>query len=72
MAVIEMESPADEFEARTALLLTQKEAVWEPCFYGRCPHGAVVNLEECGQCRLKHARIAVEQEMEQEEPCLKN
>lgn len=55
---------AAEFEARVASLLAQKEGAWEPCSYTHCPHGAVVNVEECVQCRIKHARIAVEKEME--------
>lgn len=63
---------AVEFEARVASLLAQKEGAWEPCFYTHCPYGSVISAEECIQCRMKHARIAVEQEMEQEALCLKS
>ena len=63
---------AAEFEARVASLLAQPEGAWQPCFYTHCPLGSVFSEEECIQCRIKYARIAVEQEMEQEALCLKS
>lgn len=58
---------AAEFEARVGELLAQKEGTWEPCCYGKCLYGMVVNVATCGQCRMKHARLVVEAEMEREE-----
>ena len=58
---------AAEFEARVGELLAQKEGTWEPCCYGKCLYGMVVNVETCVQCRMKHARLVVEAEMEREE-----
>ena len=63
---------AAEFEARVGELLAQKEGTWEPCCYGQCLYGMVVDAETCGQCRMKHARLVVEAEMEREEACPKN
>ena len=62
---------AAEFEARVGELLAQKEGTWEPCCYGQCLYGMVVDAETCGQCRMKHARLVVEAEMEREEACPK-
>lgn len=54
---------AAEFEARVALLLAQKYGAWEPCYHSHCTEGADT-VADCMECRLKHARLAVEQEMD--------
>lgn len=52
-----------EFEARVAAKLTEISATWEPCFKaGGCPV-EVLYAHNCIPCRLKHARLTVEEEM---------
>ena len=54
-----------EFEAQVSLLLAQKDGAWEPCYHSHCTENADT-VADCMACRLKHARLAVEAEMEQE------
>lgn len=56
---------AAEFSARVAAKLAEETAKWEPCYNsGRCPVD-VLYAKKCIPCRLKHARLEVEAEMEQ-------
>ena len=65
---------AAEFEARVAVYLAKSPCLTCPDNPRNCPRE---NTPEKGRpwleaCRMKHARIAVEQEMEQEALCLKS
>lgn len=56
---------ASEFEARVAVKLAQNEYMFIPCYlsgtkWDDCPH----EDWDCNQCRIKYARLAVEQEMD--------
>lgn len=55
---------AAEFEARVAAKLANCDGAFQPCHRARCPEGAT-SASACTPCRLKHARLAVETEMEQ-------
>ena len=54
------------FEAKVARLLTQNYGSFEPCYAeGHCRWAQKVidGKYDCLQCRLKYARLQVEQEM---------
>lgn len=56
---------AAEFEALVAVKLAQNEYIFIPCYlsgtkWDDCPH----KDWDCNQCRIKYARLAVEQEMD--------
>lgn len=52
---------AAEFEARVALKLTDYDVSYKPlCLYYGCNY-----MGNCRECRLMHARLAVEAEMEE-------
>ena len=50
---------AAEFEARVAVLLAQQNIITFPCALEHC-----YVKESCAWCRLKSARLAVEEEMD--------
>ena len=54
---------AAEFEARVAVKLALNTHP-VPCIEHGCPH-KMPNISFCVPCRLKHARLAVEAEMEE-------
>jgi hypothetical protein len=57
---------AAEFAARVAATLTGLKAEELPCYPNfLCPYSAKL-IGSCKACYLKHARLAVEQEMEKE------
>lgn len=57
---------AAEFESRVAARLTGLKAEELPCYPNfLCPYSAKL-IGSCKACYLKHARLAVEQEMEKE------
>ena len=65
---------AAEFEARVAIYLAKSPCLTCPDNPRNCPRN---NSPDKGRpffeaCRMKHARIAVEQEMEREALCLKS
>ena len=56
---------AAKFEALVAVKLAQNEYMFIPCYlsgtkWDDCPH----EDWDCNQCRIKYARLAVEQEMD--------
>lgn len=58
---------AAKFEALVAVKLAQNEHRFVPCYkseieWNDCPH----EDRDCDQCRIKYARLAVEQEMDGE------
>ena len=54
---------AAEFEARVAAKMAKREHPI-PCYSGKCCH-PIPYARLCPACSLKHARLAVEAEMEQ-------